>query len=94
MSLRTELKDLYDKLLQLEDGYRESEPHSEIMAQILAKYFPEASVRTPIADQSVWANVGAGSDTLSLSDLNTKLKAVRDKVEEIVTILQAMGFTS
>ncbi len=50
-----------------------------------------AAVKTVVADQASWADVIAGSDTVTLTDLNTKMKAIRDKLQELTDALQSYG---
>ncbi len=47
--------------------------------------------KTSVSDQSAWAAVSAGSDSVDLSDLNTKVKAIRDKLQEVLDGLQVLG---
>lgn len=44
-----------------------------------------------VPDLGAWADVAAGADTVNLADLNAKLKAVRDKLQDLLDALQAAG---
>jgi len=48
-------------------------------------------VKTVVSDQSAWADVTTGADTVSLIDLNTKVKAVRDSLQGVIDALQSYG---
>lgn len=45
--------------------------------------------KTAVADQAAWANVSSGSDSVDLTDLNTKMQAIRDKLQDLLDALQS-----
>lgn len=48
-------------------------------------------VKDVVTDQAAWVDVAAGADTVDIADLNTKVQAVRDKLQEIIEALQSYG---
>lgn len=49
------------------------------------------AIQTAVADQAAWAAVTSGADHVDLSDLNTKLQAIRDKLQALLDALQSYG---
>jgi hypothetical protein len=49
------------------------------------------AVKTAVTDQDAWAAVASGSDHPDLADLNTKMQAIRDKLQALLDALQSYG---
>lgn len=49
------------------------------------------AIKTVVADQAAWVNVVAGADHVDLADLNTKMQAIRDKLQALLDALQSYG---
>lgn len=49
------------------------------------------AVQTTVTDQAAWAAVASGADSVDLADLNTKLQAIRDKLQALLNALQSYG---
>lgn len=47
--------------------------------------------KTAVTDQAAWADVASGADHVDLADLNTKVKAIRDKLQTLLDQLQTIG---
>ncbi len=49
------------------------------------------TTQTSVPDLAAWANISSGADSVDLSDLNTKVQAVHDKVNGLLDALQGLG---
>lgn len=49
------------------------------------------AAQTSVPDLAVWADVAAGADTVDRSDLNTKMQAIHDKLQDVINAFQGIG---
>ncbi len=48
-------------------------------------------VKTAVADQDAWVDINSGYNLIDLADMNTKVQAIRDKLQALIDSLQSYG---